>query len=107
MMSQWPKFVNKNHEARRPEKIIDVIHNGELLKIRRSQIKIRDKLYLRIEKVSDYLNYSWNVIVNKLDITYKNWTRLEEIWVSSWYVYIDSFSNKINNLNDRINILNI
>ena len=49
MMSQWPKFVNKNHEARRPEKIIDVIHNGELLKIRRSQIKIRDKLYISLK----------------------------------------------------------
>lgn len=71
------------------------------------KVNIWDKLYLRIENVSDYLNYSWNVIVNKLDITYKNWTRLEEIWVSSWYVYIDSFSNKINNLNDKINILNI
>ena len=68
---------------------------------------IWDKLYLRIENVSDYLNYNWPVIVNTLKITYANWTRIINIGVSSWYVYIDNFSNKINSLNDKINLLNI
>lgn len=66
-----------------------------------------DKLKLIIENANDYLNFEWDVYVNTKRIELKNRSKIETIWVSDIYVYIDTIQNKLRQLDKNIKLLNI
>lgn len=53
-----------------------------------------DKVHLRVENVSDYFNYIWDVIINTKKTEIVNWTKQSLYWVSDSYVYFDSFTKR-------------
>jgi len=68
---------------------------------------IWDRIHLRIENVSDYLDIIWDVIVKKKTTDFTNWWKKVTVWVSDIYVVEDSFVRKINTMKQTLDLLNI
>lgn len=112
----WPLIEYKNF---RPwnldddtQKYLDLKSNPQFLydiepDINSINVNIWDKIRLRIENVSEYLNIEWDVIVNTKKTKLENNTRVVEIGVSDIYVSQEDFTRKINNIKKVLNILKI
>lgn len=70
-------------------------------------VNVWDKLKLIIENANSYLNFEWDVYVNTKKIELKNRTKIETIWVSDIYIYADTLTNKLRQLDKNIKLLNI
>lgn len=70
-------------------------------------MNIWDKISLRIENVSEYLDIEGAVIVNSKNTRLINNTKVIEIWLSEIYVTKDNFVKKINDTKKTINLLKI
>jgi hypothetical protein len=68
---------------------------------------IWDKIKLRIENVNDYLNINTDVIVNTKEIKIDKWSKIIIIWVSTIYVYVDSFIKRLRSIDKKINLLSL
>lgn len=66
-----------------------------------------DKLKLIIENANSYLNFEWDVFVNTKKIEYKNRSKVENIWVSDIYVYVDNIFNRLRQIEKNVKLLNL
>ena len=70
-------------------------------------VDLWDKIKLRIENVSEYLDIEWDVIVNTKETTFEWNTKIIKVWLSKIYVTKDEFTKKINDTKKTINILKL
>ncbi len=70
-------------------------------------VDLWDKIYLRVENVSEYLNIDGSVIVNTKNTRIINGTKVIELWLSEIYVTRDNFIKRINDTKKTINLLKI
>ena len=70
-------------------------------------LSLWDKIKLRIENVSSYININADVLINKKTTTFNSWQKVIKMELSEVYVVNDDFVNKINDTRRITQILQL
>lgn len=112
----WPLAEYKNFRAGNlsddTQKYLDIKSQEQFIydimpDVNSIDVNLWDKIYLRIENVSEYLDIEWSVIVNTKNTSIVNGTKVIKIWLSEIYVTKDNFVKKINDTKKTINLLKV